>query len=57
MFKLNEIVIIKKYKDDETNCKGRVTAIDQNLYHVSNMNMPFMGSVNKWFYVDDLKKI
>jgi len=50
-------VNIKQYKDDEYNSEGRVIQIseDGKSYRVSNLNMPFMGTVNDWFTADEVE--
>lgn len=57
MFKVNEIVVIKQYKNDEYNREGRVKQIlGDGTYWVANMNMPFMGNVSDFFKEDELEK-
>ncbi len=51
---------IKIYKGDEYNYEARVNIVNPNKdkpYHVSNMNMPFMGTVSGWFRADQLEKL
>jgi len=60
-FKVNDIVVIKAYQNDEMNGEGRVTQIHSDKHvthsiHVSNMNMPYCGGVCQWFKPDELIK-
>lgn len=60
-FKDREMVIIKMYKNDEYDRKGIVQGeIEKNgvvKYWVSNLNMPFYGTVSDFFTADELEKI
>lgn len=58
-FQENEHVIIKEYIGDEYNERGRVNGYnpDTKKYWVTNMNMPFMGTVSDFFDEDELEKI
>ncbi len=53
--KVNDEVMIKRYKDNPDNKYGRITTIKDGRYHVSNMNMPYCGSVCNWFDRDELE--
>ena len=56
-FEINEIVVIKEYKDCEYNREGRVNSImGDGTYWVVNKNMPFMGTVSDFFTADELEK-
>ena len=58
MFEINEIVTIKEYRDDEYNCEGRInTIMEDGKYWVTNMNMPFMGTISAAFTEDELEKL
>ena len=61
MIKRLDHVIINKYIGDDFNEQGKVLSIktfDKGIvYHVSNMNMPFMGTVSDFFYEDELTEI
>lgn len=61
MIKRLDTVIIKKYKGDQFNEQGIVLSLKTFnygiKYHVSNMNMPFMGTVSDFFYEDELEEI
>jgi len=57
-FELNDVVTIKGNKG--VNETGRIICINENnttLFKVSNLNMTFNGSLNGWFYADELSKI
>lgn len=62
-FERNEIVGIKQYRGDEYNYEARVNNVKETIvndyiyYHVSNMNMPFHGTVSGFFKEDELEKI
>ena len=62
-FKHNEIVGIKEFKDCEYNCHGRVNSnrfnkiLGETVWHVSNMNMPFQGTISEWFTFEELYKL
>jgi hypothetical protein len=57
-FKTNDVAYIKAYKNDPDNCKGRVvTVFDDGRFWVSNLNMPFCGSVSEIFTADELEKV
>lgn len=61
-FERLEIVGIKQYRDDEYNYEGRVMNVKETwnghiYYYVSNMNMPFMGSISEFFKESELEKI
>lgn len=56
-FVVNEFVRIKRYAEDGINGYGRVGYIeDDGRYFVTNMNMPFLGTVNNFFNEDELEK-
>jgi len=57
-FKINEFVKILPFKNDTYNCEGRINQIDitNKRYHVTNMNMPFMGTISDWFEEKELAK-
>jgi len=61
MIKIFDHVYINKYIGDELNKQGIVLDIktfNKGIkYHVSNMNMPFMGSISDYFYEDELTEI
>ncbi len=55
--KVNDIVLILPYKDSEINSRGRVTQImGDGSFHVSNMNMPFSGTISDFFTERELEK-
>ncbi len=55
--KVNDIVLILPYKDSEINSLGRVTQImGDGSFHVSNMNMPFSGTISNFFTERELEK-
>lgn len=57
-FKVNETVKINKYDGDQYNEVGRVNSITEDgRYWVTNMNMPFMGTVSDFFDEDELSKV
>jgi len=58
IFKLFDAVIILPYKNDKFNKHGIIRAIDpEKGYHVSNFNMPYLGTVCGWFKNEELKKV
>ena len=52
-----EHVIIKKYVNDEINKYGVIKSIDNDMYWVTNLNMPYMGTISDFFTEDELEKI
>lgn len=57
-FAHNEVVVINQYIGDQYNEQGRVNSImDDGRYWVTNMNMPFMGTVSDFFEEDELSKV
>lgn len=57
-FKVGEIVIIKMFRGSETNERGRINHISSDgRYWVTNMNMPFQGTVSDYFWSDELEKV
>lgn len=56
-FRMNQHVNIIPFKDDQFNSEGRVDRIDEEnkRYWICNMNMPFMGTTNRWFNEDELE--
>ena len=58
-FKRNDHITILPYKNDRYNCVGRINQVDtvNKQYHVTNMNMPFMGTVSEWFKENQLAKL
>jgi hypothetical protein len=52
--KVNDIVTILAYKNDPKNCRGRVNSISDGRYYITNMNMPFMGTINDWFTREEI---
>ncbi len=61
MFEVNEIVRIADEPKGSINEYGMVTQIGDEwgrpgLYHVSNINMPFLGSICKWMAAGRLEK-
>ena len=57
MFKLNETVRIVGEAKGSINEFARVTQISDEGYHVSNINMPYVGSINAWMHEVELGKI
>jgi hypothetical protein len=57
-YKPGDFVFIRAYANDPNNMHGKVTFVnDENgLIHVSNLNMPFSGTVCKFFSPNDLEK-
>ena len=55
-FENNEVVKIKEFEHDQFNYIGRVNDFNGFQYHVTNMNMPFMGNVSDWFFDYELDK-
>jgi hypothetical protein len=45
MFKVNDYVRINKYPEGNINSVARVVDVGEDFVLVSNMNMPFMGSL------------
>jgi len=57
-FAHNEVVVINQYIGDQYNEQGRVNSImDDGRYWVTNMNMPFMGTVSDFFEEEELSKV
>jgi hypothetical protein len=50
MFKVNDFVYIRPdiAIDMSINEKGRIVHINDDLYFVTNLNMPFLGTINGW---------
>jgi hypothetical protein len=57
-FEIGEVVILKNYRNTQYNREGRVLGYDPDLdaYLVSNMDMPFMGTLYKYFSVDEIER-
>ena len=56
-FKANEFVRIKQYEESGINGYGRVSYIKEDgRVFVTNMNMPFLGTVNNLFDEDELER-
>lgn len=55
--KIGDAVTIKKYIGDEYNERGVVRSIDDvlGLYWVTNMNMPYMGTVSAHFTREEIE--
>jgi hypothetical protein len=57
-YKVNDFVTILKYKNDPINKEGRITVVYESGHvHVSNLNMPFCGSVNRIFRPDEIAPV
>jgi len=56
-FKRNETVIIKKFRNNPNEKFGRIDSIEDGKFRVTNMNMPFMGTVSDTFSEDEIEKI
>ena len=41
---------------EEVNEKGIILEIKDNLYRVSNVNMPFIGTIHAWFTANEVSK-
>lgn len=54
---MGKVVVLKKYKGDQFNEKGIVRGYDpkSKKWWVTNMNMPFMGTVSGWFADSELE--
>ena len=55
VFKEGDTVRILGKADTDPNHEGRVDFVQNGQVHVSNMNMPFAGSTNKFFKPNELK--
>jgi hypothetical protein len=64
-FEKNEIVKIQKFKGDPINEEGRISdiiisdgehGVEVVLYRVTNLNMPFQGTVADFFTAPELEK-
>lgn len=53
-----EVVFIRPdlIEDDLNNDRGMVLATNDNLIFVSNLNMPFMGTINTWFTEHEISR-
>lgn len=53
---MHKRVRINKYPEDSINAYGRVIGYDPNngKWWVTNMNMPYMGTISAWFSEDEL---
>lgn len=47
--KENEVVRIKKYSPTSINSHARVVAIEPHRALLKNLNMPFQGTINRWY--------
>ena len=58
-FRIGQPVLIKKYRGDQYNEQGRVNTYDADTgrYWISNMNMPYMGTVSDMFSEDELENV
>lgn len=57
-FKVNDFVVIKKYRGCKINERGRIKSIyDDGRIWVCNLNMPFSGTISKTFEPDELERI
>ena len=59
-FKHNERVLIKKYRNDPDNSHGRINLVSPKKdrpYWVTNLNMPYQGTVSEFFSEDELEKV
>lgn len=55
-FNVGDYVLILPYKDDDYNKYGIVNyVLEDGWVHVSNMNMPFYGTVSRNFHPDELQ--
>ena len=55
--KRGDTVIILEYIGDDINEQGRVEDVQNGMYWVTNMNMPYMGMVSDFFTEDELIKV
>ena len=59
VFNPGDAIIVKGVSTDNPNHEGKVDFVDEmtKLVHVSNMNMPYAGSLNRFFNADELEHV
>jgi hypothetical protein len=53
-FKVNQIVRILEEDEKGINGYGRINAIRDGMYWVVNFNMPFSGTISRFYCEDEL---
>lgn len=57
---VGDIVRLLPHKGDKFNEYGKINSDksdEKGRYWVTNLNMPFMGTISDWFYPEHLEKI
>ena len=56
MYNINDYVYIRPDLIDfeEVNERGRIDMVKDGLYHVTNVNMPFIGTISAWFTENEI---
>ncbi len=55
--KVNDIVRLLKYAENEPNAYARIVAIADRGVYVANMNQPFQGTLGNTFVPDNQFKV
>ena len=56
-FKVYDHVRINKFPESSTNARGKVDFIRGDLYYVSNLNMPYAGTISQFFTEEELSNV